>query len=118
MDDEEMHLVKEGIMEIPEEWDPPMRIVKDRKRPEERIGAGRDLIKYVVSPISGELVHVNEMSEHMRISLIDPKYNEQKKMMFAKIRETTLAHDDEISRNIVGLARHRPNIFGTTEEEV
>ena len=38
--------------------------------------------------------------------------------MFAKIRETTLAADDEISRNIVGLARTRPDIFGTTEEEV
>ncbi|CAN4110484.1 unnamed protein product [Withania somnifera] len=38
--------------------------------------------------------------------------------MFAKIKETTLAQDDEISRNIVGLARTRPDIFGTTEEEV
>ncbi|MCI37844.1 putative splicing factor 3A subunit 1-like, partial [Trifolium medium] len=34
------------------------------------------------------------------------------------IRETTLAQDDEISKNIVGLARTRPDIFGTTEEEV
>nr|KYP75357.1 putative splicing factor 3 subunit 1 [Cajanus cajan] len=34
------------------------------------------------------------------------------------IEETTLAADDEISRNIVGLARTRPDIFGTTEEEV
>ncbi|KAK4362330.1 hypothetical protein RND71_017571 [Anisodus tanguticus] len=90
MDDEEMQLVEEG----------------------------RDLIKYVVSPISGELIPVNEMSERMRISLIDPKYKEQKERMFAKIRETTLAQDDEIFRSIVGLARTRPDIFGTTEEEV
>ncbi|KAJ8553754.1 hypothetical protein K7X08_024432 [Anisodus acutangulus] len=109
MDDEEMQLVEEGIMEIPEEWDPLMRIVKDWKRPEERIGAGRDLIKYVVSPISDELIPVNEMSEHMRISLIDPKYKEQKERMFAKIRETTLAQDDEIFRSIVGLARTLSN---------
>lgn len=54
----------------------------------------------------------------MRISLIDPKYKEQKERMLAKIKETTLAPDDEISRNIVGLARTRPDIFGTTEEEV
>jgi splicing factor 3A subunit 1 len=40
----------------------------------------------------------------MRISLIDPKYKEQKERMLAKIKETTLAPDDEISRNIVGLA--------------
>jgi splicing factor 3A subunit 1 len=96
----------------------PMRIVKNYKRPEERIPAERDPTKFVVSPITGELIPISEMEEHMCISLIDPKYKEQKEKMLAKIKETTLAPDDEISRNIVGLARTRPNIFGTTEEEV
>ncbi|KAJ4830387.1 hypothetical protein Tsubulata_013090 [Turnera subulata] len=131
MDEEEVQLVEEGMraasleendgskdMKTNEEPEPPMRIVKNWKRPEERIPAERDPTKFVVSPITGELIPINEMSEHMRISLIDPKYKEQKERMFAKIRETTLAQDDEISRNIVGLARTRPDIFGTTEEEV
>ena len=64
------------------------------------------------------MVPISEMAEHMRISLIDPKYKEQKERMLAKLRENTLAGDDEISRNIVGLARTRPDIFGTTAEEV
>lgn len=55
------------------------------------------------------------MSEHIRICLIDPKYKEQKERMFAKSRVTTLAQDDEISRNITRLAGKK---FGTTEEEV
>lgn len=134
MDEEEVQLVEEGMRaasleengdgkndetkEALDEQEPPMRIVKNWKRPEERVPAERDPTKYVVSPITGELIPINEMSEHMRISLIDPKYKEQKDRMFAKIRETTLAQDDEISRNIVGLARTRPDIFGTTEEEV
>lgn len=133
MDEEEMQLVEEGMKAAKladkdeekkndkmdtDEPEPPMRIVKNWKRPEERIPAERDPTKYVVSPITGELIPISEMSEHMRISLIDPKYKEQKERMFAKIRETTLAQDDEISRNIVGLARTRPDIFGTTEEEV
>nr|DAD43123.1 TPA_asm: hypothetical protein HUJ06_001353 [Nelumbo nucifera] len=134
MDEVEMHLVEEGMKAAsieenedekkndakaaPEEPEPPMRIVKNWKRPEERIPAERDPTKFVISPITGELVPINEMAEHMRISLIDPKYKEQKERMMAKIRETTLAQDDEISRNIVGLARTRPDIFGTTEEEV
>lgn len=133
MDEEEVQLVEEGMratsleenddgkqneMKVREEPEPPMRIVKNWKRPEDRIPAERDPTKFVVSPITGELIPNNEMSEHMRISLIDPKYKEQKERMFAKIRETTLAQDDEISRNIVGLARTRPDIFGTTEEEV
>ncbi|KAL5783263.1 hypothetical protein ACOSP7_008292 [Xanthoceras sorbifolium] len=131
MDEEEVQLVEEGMRaasleenggekeaKANEEPEPPMRIVKNWKRPEERIAAERDPTKFVVSPITGELIPINEMSEHMRISLIDPKYKEQKERMFAKIRETTLAQDDEISKNIVGLARTRPDIFGTTEEEV
>ncbi|EPS66953.1 hypothetical protein M569_07823 [Genlisea aurea] len=136
MDEEEVKLVEEGmraaaledngdvkssnvIVTTSDEHEPAMRIVKSWKRPEERILGNRDLTNdYVVSPITGELIPISEMSEHMRISLIDPKYKEQKDRMFAKIRETTLAADDEISKNIVGLARTRPDIFGTTEEEV
>eukprot|EP00250_Pteridium_aquilinum_P001080 c11289_g1_i2 orf=236-2677(-) len=138
MDDEEVQLVEDSMKaasleeanskandtamsQVPpstDDTEPPMRIVKNWKRPEERLPAERDPTKFVVSPITGELIPINEMAEHMRISLIDPKYKEQKERMIAKLRETTLATDDEISRNIVGLARTRPDIFGTTEEEV
>ncbi|ESQ35345.1 hypothetical protein EUTSA_v10006856mg [Eutrema salsugineum] len=128
MDEEEVKLVAEGmraanleenggIVKIENE-EGPMRIVKNWKRPEDRIPTERDPTKVVISPITGELIPISEMSEHMRISLIDPKFKEQKDRMFAKIRETTLAQDDEIAKNIVGLARLRPDIFGTTEEEV
>ena len=33
-----------------------------------------------------------QMAEHMRVSLIDPKWKEQREIMLAKIRETTQAH--------------------------
>ncbi|XP_010458973.1 PREDICTED: probable splicing factor 3A subunit 1 isoform X2 [Camelina sativa] len=128
MDEEEVKLVAEGMraanleeivkIENLHDEEAPMRIVKNWKRPEDRIPTERDPTKVVISPITGELIPINEMSEHMRISLIDPKFKEQKDRMFAKIRETTLAQDDEIAKNIVGLARLRPDIFGTTEEEV
>uniref|UniRef100_A0A1J3K417 Putative splicing factor 3A subunit 1 n=1 Tax=Noccaea caerulescens TaxID=107243 RepID=A0A1J3K417_NOCCA len=131
MDEEEIKLVEEGMraakleenggsikIEHVIDEEAPMRIVKNWKRPEDRIPTERDPTKVVISPITGELIPINEMSEHMRISLIDPKFKEQKDRMFAKIRETTLAQDDEIAKNIVGLARLRPDIFGTTEEEV
>ena len=132
MDEEELQLVEEGMKTTTisegktpaedqpdeEEEEAPMRIVTNWKRPEDRVAAEKDATKMVLSPITGELIPVNEMAEHMRISLIDPKYKEQKERMMAKLRETTLAPDDEISRNIVGLARTRPDIFGTTEEEV
>ncbi|KAL1806970.1 hypothetical protein ACET3Z_030038 [Daucus carota] len=128
MDEEEVQLFEQGMRVASLEENgggkqseatiTPMRIVKNWKRPEERNPAERDPTKYVVSPITGELILINEMSEHMRISLIDPKYKEQKERMFAKIRDTPLAQNDDISKNIMGLARTRPDLFGTTEEEV
>ena len=66
----------------------------------------------VVSPITGELIPLAQMQEHMRISLIDPKWKQQRDTMLSKIRETTKASDDEIGRNLLGLARHRPDVFG------
>lgn len=68
----------------------------------------------MVSPITGELIPVDQMAEHMRISLIDPKFQEQRQAMMSKIRETTKASDDEIGRNLMGLARKRPDVFGTS----
>jgi splicing factor 3A subunit 1 len=131
MDEEERQLVEEGMqaarleengggaqVKVVGDDETPMRIVKNYKRPGERIPVERDPTKFVVSPITKELIPISEMEEHMHISLIDPKYKEQKERMLAKIKETTLAPDEEISRNIVGLARTRPDIFGTTEEEV
>ena len=88
--------------------EPAMKIVKNYKRPEERgvnttttttttnnnnntdanntnndnnnnnneseSGGGG----YVISPITGERVLLNDMAEHMRISLIDPRWKQQK----------------------------------------
>merc|ERR1712144_182487 len=54
----------------------------------------------------------------MRISLIDPKWREQRDAMLAKIKDTTKATDDEIARNVSSLANTRPDIFGSTEEEI
>ena len=65
-----------------------------------------------VSPITGELVAISEMAEHMRVSLIDPRWKEQREAMLSRLRDTTRASDDEIARNLVGLAGTRPDIFG------
>ena len=54
------------------------------------------------------------MAEHLRISLIDPRWKLQRDSMLAKIRETTKASDDEISRNLIGLAKSRPDVFGAS----
>ena len=78
-----------GINEnLPE---PGMKIVRNYKKPEERAAAskGDKATKFAVSPITGELVPVDEMAEHMRISLIDPKWKEQKDAMLKSYKEAT-----------------------------
>ena len=38
--------------------------------------------------------------------------------MLAKIKDTTKASDDEIGRNLMGLARARPDVFGESSGSV
>jgi len=96
-----------------EEEAAPIRVVKNYKRATAgTAGTGYDPTKYVVSPITGELVLIENMAEHMRVSLIDPKWKQQKDTMLSKIKETTKASDEEIGRNLSLLARTRPDVFG------
>ncbi len=89
------------------------QVVKDYQRQDPRArAAAAAATKVVLSPITGEMIPVDQMAEHMRISLIDPRWKQQRDAMLSKIRDTTKASDDEISRNLVGLARSRPDVFG------
>ena len=88
-----------------------IRVVKNYKRRKQ--GAmDYDPTKYVVSPLTGELVEINAMAEHMRVSLIDPKWKTQRDAMLAKMKGSAKASDDEISRNLSLLAKNRPDVFG------
>ena len=72
-----------GIHEVDmdeDEDDQPMKVVRNYQRADPRATTARlangqvyDPTKFVVSPITGELIAVEEMAEHMRISLIDPR---------------------------------------------
>ena len=101
-----------------EEEEAPIKIVKNYKRIDPRAGAGAsggygyDPTKFVISPLTGELVAIQDMAEHMRISLIDPKWKKERDVMLSRIKETTRASDEEISRNLSLLARTRPDVFG------
>ena len=130
MDEDEKDMIREGVaagaapsgVSGPE---PSMKIVRNYKKPEQiaaeakaKASGGMDATKFAVSPITGELIAVDQMAEHMRISLIDPKWKVQKEAMLAKLRDSTMANDEEVATNVLMLARTRPDIFGTTDEEV
>ena len=106
-----------GINEnLPE---PGMKIVRNYKKPEERAAAskGDKATKFAVSPITGELVPVDEMAEHMRISLIDPKWKEQKDAMLKKLQGSNKVDDDQFAKNILSLAKSRPDIFASGNDK-
>ena len=95
-----------------------MKIVRNYKKPEQiaaeakaKASGGVDATKFAVSPITGELIAVDQMAEHMRISLIDPKWKVQKDAMLAKLKDSTMANDEEVATNVLMLARTRPDIF-------
>ena len=93
-----------------------IRVVKNYKRgafkkPGQGPG-GYDPTKYVISPLTGELVEINAMAEHMRVSLIDPRWKTQREAMLAKMKGSAKASDDEIGRNLSLLAQRRPDVFG------
>jgi splicing factor 3A subunit 1 len=108
------------VEEEEEEAEVQMKIVRNYKRPEQvgAAAAAAEAVGYVISPITGEKVAVDEMAEHMRISLIDPKFKQQRDAMMAKLRNSTMAQDDEIGRNIMRLAKTRPDVFASTDEEL
>jgi len=95
-----------------------MKIVRNYKKPEERKAAAMDASKFVVSPITGEMIPLDQMAEHMRISLIDPKWKQQREAMLAKLRGSTQASHEDVAANVLNLARNRPDIFGSTDAEV
>jgi len=123
MDEEERRMVEEASATrvTPRPPEPGMKIVKDYKPPTAlggRTTNSAGALKYAISPITGETIPINEMAEHMRYSLIDPKFREQRQSMLSKIKGSIQASDDEIAKNIVLLAGTRPDIFSTQDSEI
>merc|ERR1719199_738212 len=55
------------------------------------------------------------MEEHMRISLLDPKWKEQKEYEEARRKDTNVAGDEDINRALKSFAERRTDIFGDKE---
>lgn len=55
-------------------------------------------------PYCHKLIKVDALSEHIRIELQDPRWHEQRKAYENKHRETNIAENDEITRNLARFA--------------
>jgi splicing factor 3A subunit 1 len=95
--------------------EPKLKILKE---PIKRDTADKTNVLMQVCPRCGQKVPVDEMAEHMRIELLDPKFSAQKKMLAERKKDTALAEDEEIAKNLGSFARRRTDIFGTEEVEI
>jgi splicing factor 3A subunit 1 len=71
-----------------------------------------------ICPKCGQQIPVDEMAEHMRIELIDPKYAGQRQLMFDRMKGASSATDQEITRSLSAFASRRTDIFGSEEVEI
>ncbi|XP_027038507.1 splicing factor 3A subunit 1-like isoform X3 [Pocillopora damicornis] len=75
--------------------------------------------KFLISPITGERVPAENMAEHMKISLLDPRWREQRDrvMQEKKEQEQVFAEGMSIGSSLKQLAERRTDIFGAGDEE-
>ena len=69
-------------------------------------------------PNCGQSIPENELSEHMRIELLDPKWKEQKRNLdMRRAQQQQMATGADVSASLRNLAGHRTDIFGDDEDE-
>ncbi|CAN0116856.1 unnamed protein product [Ectocarpus sp. 4 AP-2014] len=98
------------------EHDDDIHVVTDYK-PGVAMGSATALPTMVIDPITGATVAASELSDHMRIQLMDPKWREEQARAAAKQKDTALAEGESIAASLKSLARKRGDIFGSAEDE-
>lgn len=74
---------------------------------------------YLTSPITGEMIHKEKASTHVKHLLVDPKWRETQQRMVenAKQQDYVYAEGSQITQNLRDLADRRTDIFGSGGEE-
>ncbi|EPY50843.1 splicing factor Sap114 [Schizosaccharomyces cryophilus OY26] len=62
------------------------------------------------SPFTGEMIPANEMGEHMRVHLLDPRWREQRKIEESR-RSTLNLENVDVAANMKRLVSNRTDIF-------
>lgn len=76
------------------------------------VSANANKIETVIDPITGKSIPVNDMPEHMRIQLLDPKWAEERKKFQEKQKESNLVSGDLVASNLERFAQARGDRFG------
>lgn len=100
--------------EIPvPEMDVEMKVRKDYVRQKKL--AGQRLMQRC--PITGQLVAAEEMSNHLKVLLLDPKWKQQKDALVERARKES-AFADDVEANLAAFVAKRPDLFGSVDEQI
>ncbi|GKY95438.1 hypothetical protein MPSEU_000505300 [Mayamaea pseudoterrestris] len=89
-------VVDEG-MDVSEDEDEQIRVVPSYQP---KIATQAAPAAMVIDPITGKAVAAKDMSEHMRIQLLDPKWAEEKKKFQEKQKDSNLVSGDVVAANL------------------
>ncbi|CAJ1348154.1 unnamed protein product [Effrenium voratum] len=93
--------------------EPEMKVRKDYVR--QKKGSAARLMQRC--PITGQLIAAEEMSNHLKVLLLDPKWKHQKDALVERARKES-AFADDVEANLASFVAKRPDLFGTVEEEI
>lgn len=116
-DEEVLQLDEEPLEMEPEiplpPQDPEMKVRKDyvrnKKQPAQRLMQR--------CPITGQLIPAEEMSNHLKVLLLDPKWKQQKDALVERARKES-AFADDVEANLASFVAKRPDLFGSVDEQI
>merc|ERR1712203_986960 len=68
-------------------------------------------------PITGQLIPAEEMSTHLKVLLLDPKWKHQKDALVERARKES-AFADDVEANLASFVAKRPDLFGSVDEQI
>lgn len=92
------------------DYDPEIKVVTNYIP---RMASGSAAAMTMVDPITGKIMPVDEMGEHMRIQLLDPRWRIEQQRFQDKQKDTGFAEGDSIADSLKQFARKRGDIFGS-----
>lgn len=93
--------------------DPEMKVRKDYVR--HKKASSQRLMQRC--PITGQLIPAEEMSNHLKILLLDPKWKHQKDALVERARKES-AFADDVEANLASFVAKRPDLFGSVDEQI
>ncbi|KAL8429110.1 hypothetical protein Efla_003163 [Eimeria flavescens] len=95
----------------------PLRVIKGYVRTKKRQAAAGASGGYQRCPITGQLIPAEQMTNHLRILLLDPKWKEQKDRFLEKAQaESAFAPLEDVEGYLAQFVAKRPDLFGSIDD--